>query len=308
MTRTRLLRSSSEAAQVLLAGGIVALPTETVYGLAAVATNHGAVARVFAAKGRPGDHPLIVHVDSVDMASRYGFMNDTATRLARRYWPGPLTVLVERTPLAGDDITGGRDTVAVRMPRNDATLGVIAQCGEALVAPSANSFGHVSPTTAGHVLADLEGSIDAVLDGGPCGIGVESTIVDCTGEPQILRPGAVTRHDIEECLGVAVKEASGPSRAPGMLLSHYAPRCRVHLADDGATALDIAATLDAAGREVRVIGTGLDAHEYAARLYALLRTGDDPQVTDIVAVLPSGSGLEEAIRDRLRKAAADAGR
>ena len=305
MTRTRVLRDGAEAARILLAGGIVALPTETVYGLAAVATDPVAVARVFAAKGRPADHPLIVHVDSPAMASRFGLMNDTAVRLAREFWPGPLTLLVERTPLAGDNITGGRDTVAVRMPADDRTLAVIRTCGEALVAPSANSFGHVSPTTAQHVLLDLDGSIDAVLDGGACAIGLESTIVDCTGDVQILRPGAVTRPDIERCLGVHVSEASGPSRAPGMLRSHYAPKCRVHLAVDAGDAANTAASLAEGSGNVLVVGAGLDPTEYAARLYELLRQGDDPRVTDIVAVVPQGAGLEEAIRDRLLKAAAD---
>jgi L-threonylcarbamoyladenylate synthase len=305
VTRVLDLRETAEAAGILMSGGIVAVPTETVYGLAAVATNAGAVARVFEAKGRPSDHPLIVHVDSLEMATRFGMMNDTAVRLAHRFWPGPLTLLVERTPLTGDNISGGRDTVALRMPDHDATLAVIHACGDGLVAPSANSFGHVSPTTARHVIADLDGVIDAVLDGGACSVGVESTIVDCTDDVQILRPGAVTRADIEGCLGITVGETAGPSRAPGMLRSHYAPRCRVHLVGNQTEAHECATRLgnDTAG--VIIIGTGLDPATYAARLYGLLRQGDDPSVTDLVAIVPQGSGIEEAIRDRLTKAAAD---
>ena len=305
MTRSPIITEARVAAEVLRSGGIVGVPTETVYGLAAVATLHEAVARVFTAKGRPNDHPLIVHVDSLEMASRYGLVNETARRLASRFWPGPLTLLLERTPLAGDDITGGRDTVAVRMPRHEVTLEVIDLCGEGLVAPSANLFGHVSPTTAEHVRHDLDGLIDAVLDGGPCTVGVESTIVDCTGELQILRPGAVTQADIEACLGRRVSDTTGPSRAPGMLVSHYAPNARVSIADSADEALELSELMRAGGESVVVIGAGVDAVEYAANLYGLMRDADAAGATRIIAVNPVGDGLGEAIRDRLRKAAAD---
>ncbi|MEY4079849.1 MAG: hypothetical protein RL430_279 [Actinomycetota bacterium] len=308
MTVTPVITSTEDAAVILRSGGIVGLPTETVYGLAAVATDHTAVARVFGAKDRPNDHPLIVHVDSIEMASRFGLMNDTARLLAGAHWPGPLTLLLERTPLAGDDITGGRDTVAVRMPRHPMALSVITLCGEGLVAPSANKFGHVSPTTAAHVLHDLDGLIDAVLDGGPCSVGVESTIVDCTETLQILRPGAITAADVERSAGRAVDTTRGPSRAPGMLASHYAPDARVHLVASDEEARRLMAELSAVGRTAVVIGVGLDITEYAATLYEMMRRADDAGASDIVAVDPPGSGLEAAVSDRLRKAAADTGR
>ncbi|MFM1789701.1 MAG: hypothetical protein RLZZ526_28 [Actinomycetota bacterium] len=308
MTVTPVISGAGEAAAILRAGGIVGLPTETVYGLAAVATDSSAVARVFSAKGRPNDHPLIVHVDSPEMASRYGDMNETATKLASAVWPGPLTLLLERTPLVGDDITGGRDTVAVRMPRHHAALAVIGLCGEGLVAPSANRFGHVSPTTVRHVLDDLDGLIDAVLDGGTCEVGIESTIVDCTGVLQVLRPGAVTVADIEACTGRPVMDTRGPSRAPGMLASHYAPEARVHLVRSVDDALGLEAELVADGSTVVLLGRGLGITEYAATLYEMMRHADDSGARHIIALEPTGEGLEAAVRDRLRKAAADTAR
>jgi len=308
VTVTPVISSADEAAAILRSGGIVGLPTETVYGLAAVATDHEAVSRVFAAKGRPHDHPLIVHVSSLEMASRFGLLNDAARLLAAAFWPGPLTLLLERTPLAGDDITGGRDTVAVRMPRHPAALRVIELCGDGVVAPSANRFGHVSPTTAAHVTDDLDGLIDAVLDGGKCDVGVESTIVDCTGTLQVLRPGAITVADIESCAGRPVAVTSGPSRAPGMLASHYAPAAKVHLVSSEGDAARLAADLSRAGRENVVIGVGLGITEYAATLYEMMRGADASGVSDIIAVDPSGPGLEAAVSDRLRKAAADTAR
>ena len=305
MTVARITKSAADAAGILLAGGIVAIPTETVYGLAAVATDHDAVARVYAAKGRPGDHPLIVHVDSMDMARRYGDVNDTAAALAEAFWPGPLTLLLERTPLAGDHITGGRDTVAVRMPSHALALEIIGLCGEGLVAPSANVFGHVSPTTARHVLDDLGERIDAVVDGGPCEVGVESTIVDCAGDLQILRPGAVSRAEVEECLGRKVSRTTGPSRAPGMLASHYAPRATVRLVASVDDADELESALRTSGHSVVVIGRNTDARSYAADLYVLLRRADDQNVDDIIAIEPPGDDLAVAVRDRLSRAAAD---
>lgn len=305
MSITPVITDADEAARILTSGGIIGLPTETVYGLAALATDRSAVARVFAAKQRPNDHPLIVHVDSVEMASRYGLVNDTAGRLAAEHWPGPLTLLLERTPLAGDHITGGRDTVAVRVPRHPMALEVIRRCGEGLVAPSANKFGHVSPTCAAHVLADLDGLIDAVLDGGTCRVGIESTIVDCTGPLQILRPGAITRAEVEQCAGMKVTATDGPSRAPGMLASHYAPAARVHLVRNETDAQTLLRELGGMSEGVVVIGAGLDAVTYAATLYDLMRRADESGARHIVALEPEGTGPETAISDRLRKAAAD---
>ena len=283
----------------------MAVPTETVYGLAALAEDESAVRRVFRAKGRPGDHPLIVHVSGMEMAARYGDLDPRADRLARRFWPGPLTLVVERTPLVPDAVTGGRDSVALRVPDNELTLQVIRLCGAGLVAPSANKFGHVSPTRPAHVLADLDGEIDLVLDGGACRVGVESTIVECTGPLQILRPGPIAEADIAECAGAPIQPTVGPARAAGMLASHYAPSARVVLVDSGSDADTIAAAARESGMRVTVVGAGLDPVAYAAGLYRMLRAADDEQTDMIVAVLPRGDGLAAAVRDRLTKAAAD---
>lgn len=293
-----------ECARILSAGGLVGVPTETVYGLAALCSNDDAVRRVFSAKGRPFDHPLIVHVDSVDRARQYGQLNSDALALAECFWPGPLTVLVPRTDQVSDTVTGGRDTVALRVPAHPATLMLIDLCGEGLVAPSANRFGHVSPTTARHVVDDLDGLVDAVLDGGQCSVGVESTIVDCTTEPQVLRPGAVSDNDIADCMGRFPVSPTGPSRAPGMLASHYAPDTHMILADDRHAAEEIARSRQAAGRRTRIIGADLVPTEYAARLYSMLRDAERSGIQDLIAVLPHGGGISVAVRDRLTKAAA----
>lgn len=302
---TQVTTSPDDAAQCLLQGGTVAIPTETVYGLAALATDDVAIAKVFAAKKRPSDHPLIVHVSSIEMARMFGDFPPVAESLANRFWPGPLTLVVERTPLVPDAVTGGRDTVAIRIPRHAAARRVIELCGTGLVAPSANSFGHVSPTSAAHVLHDLEGRIDMVLDGGDCEVGVESTIVECAGELQVLRPGAITVADIEECTGRRVVPTTGASRAAGMLTSHYAPRARVLLAADLAEALRLADDSRTSGRRNVTIGMDPDIATYAASLYRLMRAADADGVDDIIAILPAGAGLAEALRDRLTKAAAD---
>lgn len=306
MTRpTPVTRDPAEAAACLLSGGTVAIPTETVYGLAAVATDEDAVRRVFLAKGRPSDHPLIVHVDGPAMAARYGDIAGPAAVLAEHFWPGPLTLVVERTPLVGDYVTGGRDTVALRVPDHPLALDVIRRCGQGLVAPSANLFGHVSPTEPSHVLADLDGRIDMVLDGGRCRVGVESTIVDCSGGIQILRPGLVSVEDVEACTGQSVLPTSGPSRAPGMMASHYAPHARVLLANDPAEVESLLNGSRTTPGDIAVIGVGLSPDEYAADLYRLLRTADADGISRIVAILPPGPGLATAVRDRLIKAAAD---
>jgi L-threonylcarbamoyladenylate synthase len=301
---TRVTPEIDEAVTVLRAGGIVGMPTETVYGLAARVSDEAAVRRVFTAKGRPADHPLIVHVSSSGQAGEYGHMDTRTMALAARFWPGPLTMLVRRRDTVPLVVTGGRDTVAIRVPAHPMALELIDRLGEGVVAPSANRFGHVSPTRASHVIDDLDGLVDLVLDGGTCPVGVESTIVDCTGVMQILRPGAVTAAQIEEVTAEETATTSGPSRAPGMLASHYAPRARVHLARSGAEAAAVAASLGANGR-VRVIGDGVDAGELAADLYLELRRADADGLTDIVAVLPAGDGIAAAVRDRLAKAAAE---
>ncbi|MGA1362401.1 MAG: L-threonylcarbamoyladenylate synthase [Ilumatobacteraceae bacterium] len=291
-------------AAILERGGTVAMPTETVYGLAAVCDSETAVRSVFRAKGRPADHPLIIHVSSPGMAARYGMLTDTAMRLIDCFWPGPLTVLVERTDEVPDAVTGGRDTVALRMPAHATALALIDAVGRGLVAPSANRFGHVSPTTAAHVMDDLDGSIDAVIDAGPCGVGIESTIVDCIARPQVLRHGAVTGDDIEDCLGLAPDEAAGPSRAPGMLASHYAPDAGMVLCSDVTSMIEAVARLRAEGHTVEAIGAGLTAAEYAAGLYGLMRSAEKSGADIIVALVPDGDGIAAAVRDRLMKAAA----
>jgi L-threonylcarbamoyladenylate synthase len=307
------------AAAALLAGGLVAVPTETVYGLGADAADEHAVSRVFAAKGRPPGHPLIVHLGDVDWLDRWAVdVPPAAAALADACWPGPLTLLLRRAPAVLDTVTGGRDTVGVRVPAHPLTLELLATTGRAIAAPSANRFGRVSPTTAGHVLAELgpvlDPRTDVILDGGPCPVGVESTIVDCTVEPpQLLRPGGVAAADVARLLAGpdggepgALAPASGPSRAAGMLAAHYSPAAVVELADDMPAAARRVAELAAAGRRAVLFDPGPDLVEAARRLYAELRAADDAGADVVVAVLPPPDGLGHAIRDRLTKAAAAA--
>ena len=288
------------AVRVLRAGGLVAIPTETVYGLAADASNPDAVRRIFAVKGRPADHPLIVHLAAAEQLGDWAAaIPPTAAILADACWPGPLTLLVPRASHVLDVVTGGRPTLGVRVPAHALTLELLARFGGGLAAPSANRFGKVSPTTAGHVRADLGDNVDFVLDGGPCPIGVESTIVDCTVEPpQVLRPGGIPSEHIAALLNSTLDPADGPSRAPGMLESHYAPRCRLVLV----TSPDDARRL-AQGRSSAEILEDDDLARYARSLYSRLRDADDRGVETVIAVMPPAVGLGHAIRDRLTKAA-----
>jgi L-threonylcarbamoyladenylate synthase len=309
------------AAAALRAGRLVAFPTETVYGLGASLAHPEAVARVFAAKGRPSGHPLIVHGADASILDRYGRdVPPAARRLAERLWPGPLTLVVRRSANVPDVVTGGRDTVGLRVPDQVLALAMLRESGAGVAAPSANPFGRTSPTTAGHVAADLGDRVDVILDGGPCGVGLESTILDLTtSPPTVLRTGGVPAEVIEEVLGGPVERvASGPARAPGMLAAHYAPRARVVVADDAGPP---AAREAAAGRRVAVLAAapppGLPAgvvtlvppdpgtEGYARALYDLLRRADAAGVHVVVAVPPPPGGLGDAIRDRLRRAAAD---
>lgn len=293
------------AADAIRAGGLVAIPTETVYGLAADATNAAAVRRIFDVKGRPGDHPLIIHLASAaDVDAWARDVSGAARRLIDAAWPGPLTVIVPRTARALDEVTGGRDTVGLRVPAHPLTLDLIERTG-ALAAPSANRFGSVSPTTAQHVLDDLGGRLDpgrdVILDGGACPVGVESTIVDCAVDPpQILRAGGVPVEDVLALLGGEVAAVSGPSRASGMLASHYAPRCAVRLVDD----IDDAVALRAGTPRSEILDLTDDLARYAHELYGRLRDADARGVGTVIAVLPPPVGLGHAIRDRLMKAAA----
>lgn len=291
-------------------GGLVAIPTETVYGLAADAEQPDAVARVFAVKGRPTDHPLIVHLAGIDRIDGWvGKLPDRALVLAETCWPGPLTMLLPRGPRVTDSITGGRSTVGLRVPSHPVTHELLQRHGGGLAAPSANRYGRVSPTTAQHVLDDLaehlDPATDLILDGGPCRIGVESTIVDLTVEPpQVLRAGAISADDIERLTSRPVAAASGPSRAAGMTDSHYAPYCEVVLAGDLGEAQAIALARRSLGHRVDLLDRTDDLVVAAQQLYTDLRTADHRRIDVLVVVLPPAEGIGHALRDRLAKAAA----
>ncbi|MCU1397187.1 MAG: hypothetical protein JWN62_296 [Acidimicrobiales bacterium] len=291
------------AAGILRAGGLVGLPTETVYGLAGDAANDAAVRRIFTAKGRPADHPLIVHIDDVSaMGSWAAVVPHAAAVLTEACWPGPLTVLVPRADHVLDVVTGGRDTVGLRVPAHAMALDLLRRFRGGVAAPSANRFGRVSPTTAAHVRDDLGGLVDLVLDGGPCPIGIESTIVDCTvSPPQILRAGGIPDEDVATLLDIAA--ASGPSRASGMLMSHYAPAARVELTASLAEAESRARVLADSGLRVDVLDPTGDLVIAAHDLFSRLRDADARGLDVVVAVMPPPIGLGHAIRDRLRKAA-----
>ena len=290
------------AVAVLRAGGLVAIPTETVYGLAADASNPEAVAKIFSVKERPVHHPLIVHIAAAEQLDDWAAtIPSAATVLADACWPGSLTLLVPRAARVLDVVTGGLETVGVRVPAHPLTLELLTEFGGGLAAPSANRFGRVSPTTAEHVRVDLGDDVDFVLDGGPCPVGVESTIVDCTVDPpQVLRPGGIPIEDIAALLDLTLGVTSGASRAPGMLDSHYAPRCRVVIA----ATIDDARRL-AAGQVDSEILDDDDLVRYAHTLFARLRDADDRGIDTVIAVLPPAVGLGHAIRDRLTKAAAN---
>ena len=294
------------AVRCLVEGGVVAIPTETVYGLGALAHHEAAVRRVFAIKGRPADHPLIVHLAGVERLARWArSVPPAAATITAALWPGPLTVLVARASLVPDVVTGGRDTVGLRVPAHPMALALLAAVGDGVAAPSANRFGRVSPTTADHVVADLGDDVDLVLDGGPCRLGVESTIVDCTVEPPtLLRPGGVPAEQLDAVLGRPVsRRDTGPSRAPGMLPTHYAPSCAIELAVDGADAARRAAVARGTGRRVGVHDPGRDNGAYARDLYAALRRAAAAGLDVLVVVPPADEGLGAAINDRLRRAA-----
>ncbi|MBV8299814.1 MAG: threonylcarbamoyl-AMP synthase [Candidatus Eremiobacteraeota bacterium] len=296
----------ARAVAVLRGGGVVAIPTETVYGLAADVENSAAIARVFAIKGRPAEHPLIVHAHDVDALE--GFVAEVTPELralAARFWPGPLTAVVARGPRTPRSVTGGQDTVAVRVPEHPLAREILAAFGGAVAAPSANRFGRISPTSAEHVRADLGDAVDVIVDGGPARVGVESTIVDLTGEvPAVLRAGAITPSQLGEALGTAVvTRVGGAVRAPGTLRAHYAPRARVVLAEQRARE-DEARRLAASGERVAVLTLPDDAAAAARTLYATLRALDAEGYDAIVATLPPDTEPNAAVRDRLTRAAA----
>ncbi|UYB40961.1 L-threonylcarbamoyladenylate synthase [Streptomyces sp. Je 1-4] len=310
-----------KAAGVLRAGGLVALPTETVYGLGANAEDPAAVARIFQVKGRPPSHPLIVHIGGAEQLDDWVEDVPAAARvLAERFWPGPLTLVLRRGPRVPLEATGGLQTVAVRVPDHPVALALLAAFGGGVAAPSANRFGSVSPTTADHVRAELGDAVDFVLDGGPCEVGVESTIVDATGEiPSVLRPGGVTREDLEAVLGfpLAVPSTSRV-RVPGQHPSHYAPRARVVLVEPEKVIAQAEfsqelghqvgvflppSLADAPVKAHAVVAVPDSMAAYAHGLYGFLRELDQQGCDLIVASLPVEEGLGLAIANRLRRAA-----
>ena len=310
------------AAQMLKEGSLVAFPTETVYGLGADATYAKAVARIYEVKGRPADHPLIVHIADLKYLEQWiSEIPEFAIALAREFWPGPMTLIMQRSELAKDFITGGQDTVGIRIPDNSLAIGLLEAFhklgGAGIAAPSANRFGQVSPTTAGAVQEELGNYLsdtDLVLDGGPSAVGVESTIIDCTGElPRILRPGAITIEMIEEVSGLKVSDSLDKKsddskqeniRVSGSLENHYAPKAKVFLDQQpvegsGFIALESINTPDGVIR----LAAPESVEEFARVLYSALREGDHQNLDSIYIAQPTGDGLSIAIRDRLSRSA-----
>ena len=295
--------SIDRALEILRNGGVIGFPTETVYGLAADASNSVAINRIFDIKGRPRNHPLIVHLDSLAEARLWSAdWSASAEILGALFWPGPLTVIVTKALTVHLEVTGGLETLALRVPNHAVALEVLRGLEGGIAAPSANKFGKVSPTTAEHVLADLGSEVDYILDGGPCSIGLESTIVDCSAHTiQILRPGGISRELISQVLPIS-EHMTGPSRAPGMLESHYAPTCRLTVVADMNEAQSLLGT-HAATQQVRIIDGSSDPTLFATQMYSQLRQCDDDGIEQAIVVLPSPNGIGSAIRDRLLKAA-----
>jgi len=293
------------AVQTLANGGLVAIPTETVYGLGAAINNEVAIAKIFVVKGRPQNHPLIVHLAHIDQLHQVAHdIHPDAIKLAHACWPGPLTLLLHRNENVSTSITGGRDTVAVRIPDNAFTRQLILDLGSPIAAPSANRFGKVSPTTAQHVCDDLLNDVDLIVDDGASSIGVESTIIDFSvSPPQLLRPGGIPIEDIEQILGYTIRDTDGISRASGMLQNHYQPSCNVLLVFTDQEAQQLKDTLVSQYERVRILNRCDNLPLYATLLYSDLRQADTDQIQALIAVLPENNGLGAAIRDRLTKAA-----
>jgi len=317
----------ARAAAVLRGGGLVAFPTETVYGLGGDALDPGAVARIFAVKGRPADDPLIVHVaDMAGLAEVAGHLPDRVAGLAARFWPGPLTLVVPRSGAVPAAVSGGRPTVAVRVPAHPVALALLRAAGRPVAAPSANRFGRISPTSAGDVVAELGDAVEMILDGGATSVGVESTVLDmCAEMPVILRPGAVTLEQLRAVLGrveVAGRHEPAAGAAPGRYLRHYAPTTPLVLLErtEPAALAALAETLATAGLSVGVLLLGGDRPpagvptvalgpadrpgEVAATLYAALRRADRLGVSVLVARILDEAGIGRAVNDRLHRAAA----
>jgi len=301
------------AAASIAQGHLVAFPTETVYGLGADASQENAVAKIYAAKGRPADHPLIVHISSMDGIGYWAEeISEYAIELARAFWPGPMTLVCKRSASAKDFITGGQDTVGLRVPDHVVALALLDAAKHigvnGIAAPSANRFGHVSPTTADAVRDELDQYLsadDIILDGGPSQVGVESTIIDCTGSnPHVLRPGAITQAMIEEVTGLKVTDAENEIRVSGSLENHYAPKAHVVLdtnpqLGDGYIAMSDKPTPAGVIR----LASPKTVEEYARTLYSSLRDADSQKISRICIDQPSGDGLAIAICDRLQRAA-----
>ena len=303
----------ASAAQCLIAGDLVAFPTETVYGLGADATNSAAVARIYSVKGRPNNHPLIVHIASMErMGDWASDVPEYAIALAREFWPGPMTLVLKRSDLAADFVTGGQDTVGVRVPDHIVALALLEAFekvgGKGVAAPSANRFGHVSPTTAAAVIEELGEYLledDLVLDGGVCAVGVESTIIDCTSAaPSVLRPGAIGIAMIEECTGLKTTQSDKEIRVSGSLENHYAPSAKVLLSDSPTSGQGFIAhsTIQTPPGVIR-LASPFNDDEFAQILYSALRAADAQGLKEVVVAQPMGIGIAVAIRDRLARAA-----
>ena len=302
----RLTSSIDLAIRYLNDDLLIGLPTETVYGLAALASRPKAIAKIFQVKARPTNHPLILHLANYRQLEKWAQNVPSYVEvLCEKFWPGPLTVVLQRTTRVCDEITGARETVAIRIPNNQVALTLLKKLDDGLVAPSANRFGKVSPTSAKHVVDDLGNEVSLVLDGGDCEIGVESTILDCTRSmPQILRSGAITKDVLESVAKISIALSDGESRASGMLEKHYAPNCRVELVETTADAERRSSELVSENQQVQILDFFGDAVSYANQLYARLRQADQSGTDVVIAVMPINAGLGEAIRDRLIKASA----
>jgi L-threonylcarbamoyladenylate synthase len=301
-----------DAALALQRGQLVAFPTETVYGLGADAANPTAVARIYEAKQRPTNHPLIIHVSSVDQMDYWAIdIPEYARLLAKAFWPGPMTLILQRSDAAKDFVTGGQPSVGLRVPNHPVALELLRKFeslgGKGIAAPSANLFGRVSPTTADAVSAELSSRLsdkDMVLEGGSSAVGIESTIIDCTkAAPSILRPGAITEEMISDVTNLSLIQRDSDIRVSGALDSHYAPRAKVFLNVEpkpGQGLIALASEPTPVG--VFRLCSPEDVNEYAQQLYSALRLADEKEISDVVAITPSGDGIAIAIRDRLSKA------
>lgn len=309
-----------QAANILRAGGLVAFPTETVYGLGADTDNEDAVRKIFAAKGRPADHPVIVHLQRGDQIDAWAIdIPPSARKLADAFWPGPLTMILKRSNRAKDVVTGGLDTVGLRVPRHPVAQELLARFGGAIAAPSANRFGRVSPTTAEHVRQEFGDEVNLILDGGDCEVGLESTIVDLSGDvPVILRPGCVTAEQVEQATGMPLgTDLVSLTRCAGRLASHYAPRAAVEVVPTSGVAARFL-EITSSGRCVSVLSPvmppGVPAEawipmperldNYGRRLYSVLRQVDEAGIDVALITPPPEEGIGVAIGDRLRKASA----